>query len=424
MCTLTYFCRPLKGEDEDRPASLCLRVIYHRKVKTISTGYKLYPKEWNQDRQELIYPPIETDRSMFLKNVEEKISEIQDLFHRIVSLLEGQGYYTVDDVVLAYHNHSDPGLLSVFCRRQEMLLIRSGQDRTARAYRSAAKSLIQFNKNKDIPLKYINNSLIKEYERHLKERGKSLNTISFYMRNLRAIYNRAITEKIILSSGISNPFSGVYTGIDRTRKRALSLDEAVKMREISFSAFSENKATRLSRSRQIFFFCFHARGMSFIDMAYLRKENIKGGVISYYRKKTGQLIEIKLTQALKEIIDSFSQEVCSSEYVFPIITDPKKNHRLQYENGLRSHNKSLKELAKLAGLSKPISSHVSRHSWATIAKYERLPLSVISEGLGHSNEKTTYIYLASFERSRLGEANELVGEAIDRMSSAHSYSSI
>jgi len=112
----------------------------------------------------------------------------------------------------------------------------------------------------------------------------------------------------------------------------------------------------------------------------------------------------------------FSLETRRAEYVFPIITDPIKSHRLQYENGLRAHNKTLKELAILCGINKPVSSHVARHSWATIAKYERLPLSVISESLGHNNEKTTYIYLASFEQSRLDEANELVGKAIERAS--------
>ncbi|NDV97660.1 hypothetical protein D0T84_22665, partial [Dysgonomonas sp. 521] len=122
--------------------------------------------------------------------------------------------------------------------------------------------------------------------------------------------------------------------------------------------------------------------MSFIDLAYLRKDNIGKGVISYYRKKTGQPIEVKLTDEMKDIIDSFSKETRYSPYLFPIIRDKDKDRRLQYETALRSYNRDLKDLARLSGVNQPVSSHVARHSWATIAKYERLPLSLISEGLG------------------------------------------
>ncbi|WP_459952239.1 tyrosine-type recombinase/integrase [Dysgonomonas termitidis] len=147
-------------------------------------------------------------------------------------------------------------------------------------------------------------------------------------------------------------------------------------------------------------------------MAYLRKENIRQGVISYYRKKTGQKIEVTVTPPLQRIIDSFSGESGNSPYLFPVIRDTDKSPRLQYENGLRLQNKRLKRLSALAGIGGKLSTHVSRHSWATTGKKQNLPLWVISEGLGHSSEKMTYTYLASFDRSTLDRANEQIALAL------------
>ncbi|NDV97611.1 hypothetical protein D0T84_22405 [Dysgonomonas sp. 521] len=152
--------------------------------------------------------------------------------------------------------------------------------------------------------------------------------------------------------------------------------------------------------------------MSFVDMAYLRKNNLRNGIIRYYRKKTGGRLEIKITPAMQEIIDYFSPMVKASPYVFPIISDSRKPHRTQYETGLTTQNRLLKELARLAGTGVKLSTHMARHSWATLAKEEDLPLWVISEGLGHNNEQTTYIYLSQLERSVLDSANERIYKAL------------
>lgn len=115
---------------------------------------------------------------------------------------------------------------------------------------------------------------------------------------------------------------------------------------------------------------------------------------------------------MQSIINSFSERVRQSPYLFPIIRDSGKKTRLQYESGLRLQNKRLEKLANLAGIKEKVTTHVARHSWATMAKRENLPLWVISEGLGHSNEKTTYTYLASFERSVLDQAGERISSLV------------
>lgn len=157
--------------------------------------------------------------------------------------------------------------------------------------------------------------------------------------------------------------------------------------------------------------------MSFVDMAYLQKDNIRSGVLRYYRRKTGQLIEIKVTKAMKQIIGSFSKQMRGTDYLFPVILDLNKSAHKQYESGMRMQNMRLKKLASMAGLTKHVSTHVARHSWATTAKQQNLPVWVISEGLGHSSEKMTYTYLAMFEQSVLDAANERIATAVSRATS-------
>ena len=159
-------------------------------------------------------------------------------------------------------------------------------------------------------------------------------------------------------------------------------------------------------------FSFFARGMSSIDMAYLKKANVRSGKISYCRKKTGGNITITLSSELRTIIKYFSRRTSGSPYVFPIIDDGNGNQRLQYENYLRRQNLLLKELAQISGVQKPLSTHWARHSWATIARKSGAPTAHISEGLGHRDEKTTRIYLDSFGPAAIDEVSRMVRRAI------------
>ncbi|GAB6124281.1 phage integrase SAM-like domain-containing protein [Dysgonomonas termitidis] len=431
MATLKFILRKSVSGARCK-GSLCLRLIHNRKVKVITSPFRLYPHEWDGAGQRVHLPEEGSPRYPYLCKVTESLCAYGEQFEEAAGRLEKSGRYTVDDILCSYHREHNPANLSGFAGLQERNLLRAGQERTARAYRTVSRGLITFNKGRDIPLSHINACMMKEFEAYLKERGKAMNTISYYMRMLRAIYWKAVKEKLI-DARRENPFDHVFTGFQKTRKRALDIESLRALNSLDFSALlerqtqppvnahkqlkeapREDKTTdrALYTSWRYFFFCFHARGMSFVDMAYLRKENIRQGVISYYRKKTGQKIEVTVTPSLQRIIDSFSGEVRYSPYLFPVIRDADKSPRLQYENGLRLQNKRLKKLSALAGIGEKLTTHVSRHSWATIGKKQNLPLWVISEGLGHSSEKMTYTYLASFDRSTLDRANEQIALAL------------
>lgn len=170
---------------------------------------------------------------------------------------------------------------------------------------------------------------------------------------------------------------------------------------MDLSNFSE-----LDYARDIFMLSFFMRGMSFIDMAYLKKTDLKNGYINYRRRKTGQLLTIAWTREMQSIIDKYPEN--PTPYLFPIIRTEGINERYAYRNASYNVNHSLKRISAKLGLQIPLTMYVARHSWASVAKSKGIPLSVISEGMGHNSESTTRIYLASLDTSVIDRANALI----------------
>jgi len=172
-------------------------------------------------------------------------------------------------------------------------------------------------------------------------------------------------------------------------------------------ALDVSKENNLQLYKDLFMFSFYNRGMNFVDIAFLKVKNIESGRLNYTRQKTGQQFSIKITDKSKEIIDRYNDLKNPESYIFPIIYRKGKEY-LDYRNAMRLMNKKLKKISNLLKLDVPLTTYVSRHSWATIAKRSGISTAVISEGLGHESEETTQVYLDSFENDVLDDANELV----------------
>ena len=273
-----------------------------------------------------------------------------------------------------------------------------GKQLTSETYRCTLKSFMQFRENKDILLADIDSDLILMYEAYLRGRGLTKNSTSFYMRILRAVYNRAVEKDLITNR---NPFKHVYTGVDKTVKRAVPLKVIKRIKEMDFSM-----NPTFDFARDMFLMSFYTRGMSFVDMAYLRKKDLQNGVLSYRRRKTGQQLFIKWEKCMQEIVDKYDNTV--SEYLLPIIKPMNGNERTQYQNAMYLINRKLKDIGKMAGIQLPLTMYVARHSWASVAKNKNVPISVISEGMGHDSEITTQIYLASLDTAIVDKANSMI----------------
>ncbi|MDE6272024.1 MAG: site-specific integrase [Muribaculaceae bacterium] len=277
-------------------------------------------------------------------------------------------------------------------------LRQNGQLRTAETYQSALNSFRRFRNCKDLRLADIESNTMQDYQAWLRSNDLTQNTISFYLRILRATYNRAVDEDLISDR---RPFRRVYTGIDKTFKRALPLTVIKKIYRLDLSDSPE-----LDFARDMFIISFMLRGMSFIDMAYLLKSDLCGGYITYRRSKTGQQLNIQWTSKMAAILSKYPEN--RSPYLLPIIRRDDINPRYAYKNMGYNINHNLKRIAKLLNIPIPLTLYVARHSWASAAQSKGIPLPLISEGLGHDNQVTTQIYLASLDTSAIDQANSLI----------------
>lgn len=286
-----------------------------------------------------------------------------------------------------------------FCRELVLELEQNGKLNTAETYTSAISSFGHFIADgTDVTLGNLNAGIMIRYENYLAARGLCRNTTSFYMRNLRAMYNRAVEKGYVEQK---MPFRHVYTGVDKTVKRAITAPSIRKIRDLDLM-----NEPSMEYARDMFMFSFYTRGMSFIDMAYLKKSDLSGGILSYRRQKTKQLLSIRWEIQMQEIVDKYKTE--DSPYLLPIIRNAEKDARRQYKNAVHLVNSKLKKIGRHIGLCTPLTTYVARHGWASIARNHNIPVSVICEALGHDSEKTTKIYLASLDSSVIDEANKII----------------
>ena len=270
---------------------------------------------------------------------------------------------------------------------------------------------------KDVSFKKMNPDLMADFERWMKSLGICRNTSSCYLRSLCAIWNKAVREG--LASG--NPFKGTFRGVARTKKRSVDTDTINRLHSLDIEAMlTDNGQKRVNKklrqhidrlifSRDLFLFSFCARGIAFVDMAYLKKSDVKGNTISYVRQKTGQRIDVQVETMMDDIIQHHQTD---TPYLLPILTEEHDERLMyrQYQNALHLYNKSLAELGSMLGVK--LTSYVSRHSWATMARQHELPLPVISQALGHDSVHTTEIYLKSLDGNIIDKANHALLEQV------------
>lgn len=217
---------------------------------------------------------------------------------------------------------------------------------------------------------------------------------------MRTVLNKAVKLHLI---DYSDPFQSVYTGIAQTAKRAIDIDSIKRIKEVDLSLYPH-----LAYARDIFLLSLSLRGMSFIDMAYLTYDNLRNGYLTYYRRKTGGRLDIRWEQQMQSIIEKYHKD---SKYLLPILTHDFDD-RKTYKKLSKRINRHLRQIGEMIQLPIPLTMYVARHSWASIAKQKQIPISVISDALGHDSEKTTLIYLSTLDTSAVDNANSEILAAL------------
>ena len=196
---------------------------------------------------------------------------------------DGLGSPVVKYVVPAGVSSAQPPSFFTLMEEQIARHIQQEKVRTAETYKVALSRFSLFRSAQDLPLSEFTPELMGDYENWMHQQGLTNNTSSFYMRKLRSVYKKAVADGLVTDV---NPFRLVFTGHAKTRKRA------IEPQIISIIESADIDDARMAFARDMFMFSFYTIGMSFVDMAYLKKDSLKNGVLTYRRKKTGQELRI------------------------------------------------------------------------------------------------------------------------------------
>lgn len=385
----------LRHSSSGHQATVYYQIRCGRLIKTFSSFIRVNIALWD-------------GRQPVIESVREKINSDMERIHRIAGTC-GDG--DLDEIVRKFRSHSDTAGLRGFISACAAHLEQEGRFGTGRNYRSTLRNISEYLGESDPSLTDIDNAWIQSYQDWLHRRQVSPNTISFYMRALKAVMRRAARQGLI--SGADH-FDGIFTGNRATRKRAVDT-EAIRR----LSRLDLRKDPGLQLARDIFLFSVMTRGMSFVDIAFLRNDNITDGILTYTRRKTHRVMTIRIEPQAERIINRYRDN--NRKLVFPILNrkgrqkkdagsqkDERKDEYEAYLHAIDAYNRRLLRLGRLIGLETRLTSYVARHTWATLVHKKNVPISVISAALGHASERTTTIYLADIDNHEIDAANKLL----------------
>ncbi len=383
-----------------------LQIIRHRRRSVVFTPYRLRTEEFDASRGEAVARTRSHSRQAYISEVNDYIRHRLFELGRIVDSLERTGAdFSASDIADRLRGRGGLRSVSGYFRGRIEELELEGRHGSALALEHTLRAFRKFSGGSPVRLEDVDLPLMVSFRDYLHRAGLSANTVGFYLSRFRSVYNRSVSEGYV--QGDKRPFEGLSTRVEKTRKLALS-DEV--LRRVSGADLRGPRA----EARDLFMFSFYCRGMSFVDMAYLQWSDVRDGVIHYRRRKTGQLFRVRLVPAAQTILERY--RTTGSTFVLPILRGPAvsgtgESSRELYTRYVRRRSRYahlLSNLARSLNLEVPLSFNVARHTWASRARRKGISLSVISEGLGHTTEKTTRIYLEDMETKRIDDANRLV----------------
>ena len=383
-----------------KEGTLYYHIIHQRKLRWISTDYHVYPEEWNARKSSVIVSNS-NNRQAHLQLIQSQIDWEMKQMQCIIHDKEMDGVsYSVDD--LANEIQQLPTSQSVFMFFRQQIAKKEQMQcvGTKNNYTNAVNRFIEFRNQKDLTFSQMTADMIEMYQAWLWNRGVGQNTVSFYLRTLRTLHHKAVEAGQATSNDI---FAHVQIANVRTAKRAISVKDIRKIEKLDLP-----RGSSLDKARDMFLFSFYLRGMAFVDMAFLKKSDLKCGLVSYNRRKTHQNLNIEWIKPMQAIINKYAEQTKDSPYMLPILTGKETSPYTQYRKVEYNTNYNLKKIGKMIGLKIPLTTYVARHTWASIALHMNIPIATISEGMGHNSYKTTQIYLESIDVATINEANKRI----------------
>jgi integrase len=380
---------------------LVFQVIHNRRKKLLYTGYRMKEEVFDESEGKIMNGVGSTFTATEVVKMNRELRKMRNQIDiRIRQLERTREEFTVEDILT--QNAFGTGKSQFYLLRYINAQIERKQELKkvgmAAAYKSTRSSLAKFIGRPDVRMSEVDLAFVRRYEDFLYSNGASGNTVSYYLRNLRSLYNQAVTDGYHPRG--EYPFAKAQTRPAKTVKRALSRTDMQNLADLNL----ENEP-ELEFTRDLYLFSFYAQGMAFVDIVLLKKTDICNGVLTYSRHKSKQLIRIVVTPQMQGVIDKYNTE---NEYLFPIISGEYASGYQKYRLALGRINRHLKKIAVVADIKVPLTTYTARHTWATLARDYGAPISVISAGLGHTSEEMTRVYLKDFDVFMLNQVNSIV----------------
>ncbi|MGF7028264.1 site-specific integrase [Sphingobacterium sp. HSC-15S19] len=376
---LFYLKKPQNYVSGPRP--IYMRITVEGIPKEVSTGRECDPSRWNSkaNRMKGTIEAVKTLNS-YLDTLVSKVSAIH------TAMTAAAEEITAESIKLRYQGKDikRKQFLDVFREhnmQMETLLGNGFKPNTLKGYKTSLSHIEGYLEKEfrlaDIDTRKIDHAFVTGYEFFLRAAmGCSAVSAAKYMKHLRKIIKICIAHRWITD----DPFT--FYKIKAKAKEKEFLTDA-ELRRIEGKLF---KIPRLAHVRDIFVFCCYT-GLSYADVKKLKWADIAEGVdgklwIFTSREKTETSSNIPLLPKALEIIEKYRDypPCVAKDIVLPVLSNQKMNSYL-------------KEIADLCEISKELTFHKSRHTFATsVTLANSVPIETVSKMLGHTDIKTTQHY--------------------------------
>ena len=397
-----------KKVKQDEIYSVVVRITYNRNSTTLTTGIRIEKKYWDRVMGKVLNS--HPNQIGLNTNISEFFLKVQ----KLVLSLESEGAFSIEELKERLREKSiKPHVKAAICFNDyatqlinELLSINKSGN--AIIYQTASNRLIKFANNKKLKFTDINYNLLDEFKHSLIKEGIRLNSVSNYLRTIRAIYNKAIKAKLVDRSHY--PFVEITIKSERTSKRSISINDLKLIYNLSLKPGS-----REWHARNYFFLSFSLIGISFTDLAYLTPSNISKGRLTYRRRKTHKEYNIRVSALAKDILNYYQGS--SAKYLLPILSasvvEDSLDAKKKIFQWIKTTNKWIGKLGEKCNIEENLTTYVARHTWATTAKRLGYSNELIAEAMGHEyGNKITNIYLDTFEQSVIDDLNERVQSSL------------
>ena len=392
----------MRYERTDGNYPVKLRITYARKQKYYSTNKRIALSQTDFDR-------VYNGSTPKIKALKDIRTEILDAEAKARSVIDSLKSFTWEKFETSYFDNrpTDHGVFAFFDSYIAKLKT-EGRISTAVSYNCAKVSIKKFVDDRALAFSDITPAFLQRYQNWMKG---SHSTVGIYLRSLRAIFNAAMKEGIIKTD--EYPFGKAFqipTSINV--KKALTLEQIeqiVKYRPV--------KGTTEHKCRDLWIFSYLCNGINLKDIARLTFNNLTNTEITFIRAKTQ-----KNRRAQKPIVVFRSPEIntiikrwgsktgAGSDYVFNILHQEitaEQEYKL-IQQATKTLNKYMKRIGEELKFDEKVTTYFARHSFATILKRAGVPISFISDSLGHSLASTTENYLSSFGSASREEYGKLL----------------